>query len=377
MPPRYYHDTGDRHLIDLIPSSPTDLYVSDEDETFYAKEDGAYITTNRVPRRIQRHIPIYLFLLLTLWVSWRTILGPRYAAHRQLIKEMDTVPQSQYGANMRPEFKDMIMVQKLDTKLLPQEHHRLVFVGDVHGCIDELKALLEQVDFREGKDHLVLLGDIISKGPDSPGVVSFAKKIGASCVRGNHEDKVLLSIAEMEARHEPLPGPNEDPSRSVDNLDEESFSQGDYKTRKLAKQFSKGEIEWLRTLPVILHIGQVNGVGDMVAVHAGLVPGVPLDRQDPFQVMNMRTINLKTRMPSETRDHTPWEQFWNHQQKKQKKSDRTTVVYGHDRKRGLSIEKYSKGLDSGCVSGGRLTAMVIDKDGKEKFVHVKCKGYVD
>lgn len=53
-----------------------------------------------------------------------------------------------------------------------------------------------------------------------------------------------------------------------------------------------------------------------------------------------------------------------------------TVIYGHDAKTGLSIRDYTKGLDSGCVKGGRLTALVIEEDGTQSVVQVRCRGYV-
>lgn len=58
-------------------------------------------------------------------------------------------------------------------------------------------------------------------------------------------------------------------------------------------------------------------------------------------------------------------------------SKRSTIIYGHDSKRGLQIGTYSKGLDTGCVKGGRLTAMVIDGTPKTepKIVSVPCKDY--
>jgi hypothetical protein len=68
-------------------------------------------------------------------------------------------------------------------------------------------------------------------------------------------------------------------------------------------------------------------------------------------------------------------QIWNKYQKKLPKSDRTTVIYGHDSKRGLQMEKYSMGIDTGCVRGGRLTAAVIEgghSDHTFKLVHVDC-----
>lgn len=77
---------------------------------------------------------------------------------------MDTVPEHVYGSNMRVEFKDIIHMKTMDEQHLPKDEKRLVFVGDVHGCIDELKALLEEVKFNKQNDHLILTGDIVSKG---------------------------------------------------------------------------------------------------------------------------------------------------------------------------------------------------------------------
>jgi len=96
--------------------------------------------------------------------------------------------------------------------------------------------------------------------------------------------------------------------------------------------------------------------------------------------MNMRTIDLETRLPSEDRDGTPWEKLWNKYQARipSQSSERSTVVYGHDSKRSRNIQKYSFGLDSGCVAGGRLTALVIEagrkgEQAKTSIVDVKCK----
>jgi hypothetical protein len=215
----------------------------------------------------------------------------------------------------------------MDSQHLPKKGHRLVFVGDVHGCREELEHLLKKTNFDKKHDHLVLTGDMIAKGPDSPGVISLAEKLGASCVRGNWEDKLLLSIAESEARHlDTLPGPDESSDRKEDFLDEASHSHGDYKLRKLAKSFSKHNIAYLQQCPVILRIGKVPDLGEFAVVHAGLVPDIPLEQQDPFHVMNMRTIDLKTRIPSSKHDGTPWEKFWNHQQKKKGSHERLSVV---------------------------------------------------
>jgi hypothetical protein len=207
-------------------------------------------------------------------------------------------------------------------------------------------------------------------GPDSPGVVRLIRKLDASCIRGNWEDKLLLTVAQAR-EHSSSSTSSSDPE-SLDFLDY-SHVHGDPKLIKLAKKFTKSEISYLQQCPVILRVGTVPKLGALVAVHAGLVPNTPLEMQDPFHVMNMRTIDLKTRIPSSKHSGTPWEKFWNHQQKKLHKHERATVIYGHNRKRGLNVQEYSYGLDTGCVNGDRLTALVINHEGKTELVHVSCK----
>ena len=67
---------------------------------------------------------------------------------------------------------------------------RVIAIGDVHGCIDELQDLLRQCDYRPG-DLIVFLGDLVCKGPDSISVVQMAREIGAIGVRGNHDFEVI------------------------------------------------------------------------------------------------------------------------------------------------------------------------------------------
>lgn len=173
-----------------------------------------------------------------------------------------------------------------------------------------MQKLLDKAKFTKGKDHVIFTGDLVAKGPDSTGVVDLAMKIGASSVRGNHEDRTILAHKALRAKVHPLPGPQENPHVQEDFLDEESFSHGDYKDRTLAKLLSHKQVEWLKQCPVVLRVGPIgsyNGGGDVVVVHAGLAPGVKLERQDPFLVMNMRTIDLATRVPSEDRKGEPWD----------------------------------------------------------------------
>jgi len=288
-----------------------------------------------------------------------------------------------YGTNARPDFTDMIKLRDLPEKYVPEtgKHRssgRLVIVGDVHGMRDELVKLLEKVNFDKKHDHLIFTGDMISKGPDSPGVVDLAIKLGATGVRGNHEDRIILAHKDMIAEHieiEDLPSPHEDKDKTQDALEEHSYSHGDYKDRKLVKQLGDKRIKWLKEMPVILRVGKLGNMGEVVVVHAGLAPGVRLEKQDVSMVMNMRTIG-KDGVPSEEREGKAWMKAWNKHQKSLDKKDRSTVIYGHDSKRGLQVDTYSMGIDTSCLKGGQLTAVVIEggsSNHKTKLVHVKCK----
>lgn len=259
--------------------------------------------------------------------------------------------------------------------------------------------LLEKVSFsREDGDHLIFTGDLINKGPDSGGVVDLARELNASSVRGNHEDRILLHRGHIE---------DSSATESESKVDDEFFSSKELDERALARSFSKEQIEWLNSCPVILDVGQVPNMGQVVVVHGGLVPGVDLEKQDPSTVMTMRSIDKKTHVPSSDTDGVKWDKvgsfhqithsnfgrisantfqmFDKHQStiysslktsSKDSRSQTMTVIYGHYAKQGLNIREYTKGLDSGCVKGGKLTALIIEDGGKQSIVQVRCHKYL-
>lgn len=165
-----------------------------------------------------------------------------------------------------------------------------------------MEKLLSKISFDpDHGDHLIFVGDIVNKGPDSIGVVELARKYSASCVRGNHEDRILLLRKQMTATGNMLTEASDD-----DDLNPESHSLKEDRDRQLARQLNDEQAEWLERQPVILNVGQIHGLGQVVVVHAGLVPGVELEKQDPANVMAMRTIDTDTLMPSPKHKGTPW-----------------------------------------------------------------------
>ncbi|KAJ6107820.1 hypothetical protein N7523_009143 [Penicillium sp. IBT 18751x] len=341
--------------------------------------------------RFRRYVLVYLTLFTLGWAGWAFVLSPTLQDREILAQSLDPLQMDTggtFGSNSVPTFDHLIRIGTLDPALVPgaeavaegsRSGKRLIMIGDVHGCKEELEKLLEKVKFsREDGDHLIFTGDLINKGPDSGGVVDLAREFGASSVRGNHEDRILLQRDDIETANETAT------AESKDNA--EFFSSKELDERSLARSFSKEQIDWLNSLPVILRIGHVPNMGQVVVVHGGLVPGVDLEKQDPSTVMNMRSIDKKTHVPSSDGNGVKWDKMFDkHQQmvfsdlqssSEDPRAQTMTVIYGHYAKAGLSIREYTKGLDSGCVKGGKLTAMVIEDGGKQSIVQVRCKNYL-
>lgn len=204
---------------------------------------------------------------------------------------------------------------------------RTILVGDVHGCIDELRDLLDACGYRHG-DRLVLVGDLVAKGPDSQAVVQLARDEGALAVLGNHDAHAL------KAREESAAGGN----------------KIKLERRRLVETLTAEDWQYLEALPLYLRLGpELPGAPDTVAVHAGCVPGVPLDEQEREHLITLRSITMEG-APTKTLDGVPWASVWRGPER---------IVFGHDAIRGLQQYPQATGLDTGCVYGGKLTALVL------------------
>lgn len=71
-------------------------------------------------------------------------------------------------------------------------------IGDVHGCLKTLKALVAKLPTQD-PEEICLVGDLIDRGPDSVGVVDYVMEQGFYCVRANHEDMMLAHFRDPRA----------------------------------------------------------------------------------------------------------------------------------------------------------------------------------
>ena len=212
---------------------------------------------------------------------------------------------------------------------------RTIVIGDVHGCSAELSDLLSKVGVVSG-DRVVFVGDLVARGPDSRGVLRIVRELGALAVRGNHEERVLAARLATQ-RGEPWP----------------KIGKGH---TALAKEFDEVEWQQLEALPLHLEFAEHS----LRVVHAGVDPARRFEDQDPWMVTHMRSL-LDDGTPSD-RWGPPWGAAYR---------GPPHVVFGHNAQRAPQIHPYATGIDTACVYGGELTALVLQESESVPDVSVR------
>ena len=258
-------------------------------------------------------------------------------------------------------------------------------IGDIQGCFDELQALLGKVKFAK-RDRLWFVGDLVNRGPKSLEVLRFVRDLGerAVVVLGNHDLHLVT-------QHEGFAKPRKD--------DTFTDVMNAFDRRVL--------VDWLRTRPMM------HAEGDYAMVHAGLLPQWSVSKavelgtevETALRGRDYRAFlaNMYGSKPDEWRDDLKgWDRLrvivnamtrmrfctpegkMDFQAKGEKApkgfrpwfevrpKEKQRLVFGHWSALGLKVTERVAGLDSGCVWGGKLTALRLE----DRTLHaVPCPGY--
>jgi len=220
---------------------------------------------------------------------------------------------------------------------------RAYAVGDIHGRLDLLDELLGKIErdvraSKRGRATVVFLGDLIDRGPQSAGVIERLRTYRNESLRtvfllGNHEE-VLLRILDGEASllsdwrrfggSETLMSYGVDPA-GLDSLDAQAALAA------VRQGIPPAHVEFLRSFADTCRFG------DYLFVHAGIRPGVELERQKQSDLRWIRAPFL-----ADETDHG------------------FIVVHGHTISKAVEERSNRIGIDTGAYRTGVLTALVID-----------------
>ena len=263
-------------------------------------------------------------------------------------------------------------------------------IGDLQGCCDAFERLLAAIGFSPSRDRLVLLGDLVNRGPQSLATLRQVRALGnaAEALLGNH-DLHLLAVA-----HGVRPEHASDTLRDIlDAPDREEW------------------IEWLRQRPLAVEPEGWH------CVHAGVAPGwdrsltLSLARELETLLRSHQLGNFLPQMygnePAQWDDRLEGPDRWRcainvltrirycHANGKLdfkskqgaaktppglipwfempgRASAGTPIAFGHWSAMGLVQQADLLGLDTGCVWGGSLSAVRVD-GGRRELIQVRCK----
>ncbi|KTE19233.1 serine/threonine protein phosphatase [Sphingopyxis sp. H050] len=222
---------------------------------------------------------------------------------------------------------------------------RVYAIGDIHGRDDLFKQLLAKVEAdnaARGKAFttLILLGDLVDRGPDSASVIERALGIGApfdkvAMLVGNHEECFLAALTGDLKRVRYFIRIGGDATIRSYWCDDAAYAAMTFEevAEQLPGKVPQAHVDFLNRGEDMIQIG------DYVFVHAGIRPGVPLDRQ---KLPDLRWI--REEFIHDDQDHG------------------VTIVHGHTISEDVDETRNRIGIDTGAYLTGRLTALGLEGD---------------
>ena len=215
-------------------------------------------------------------------------------------------------------------------------------IGDVHGCAEQLSRLLAMIDEDHAKrgaaeQSIILLGDLLNRGPESAAVVAQARRVVDSgvgrLIKGNHEELFVLASRGDHRAARTLMENGGSATLSSFGLTQDEIDAGNY--HELASLL-KTRIP--RDIVGFLERGEEKIlIGDYLFVHAGVRPGVPIGQQ---QAADLRWIR--------------------HEFLSSQASHGAMVVHGHSITDRPAEHENRIGIDTGAYRTGILTAVGLE-----------------
>lgn len=223
---------------------------------------------------------------------------------------------------------------------------RIYAIGDLHGRLDLLQAMHAEIRAELMRDRpsdwrIIHLGDYVDRGPDAAGVIQFlidrmAEDERVIALAGNHDAALLDFLREgdrtgMFQRH----GGNDTAASYGTHVDFSTPATAEAGRLALGRAIPASHLDFLRELP------RSATFGDFFFCHAGIRPGLPLDRQDPQDLIWIRDPFL---LSGELHPKV--------------------VVHGHTPHNEAEVMPNRVNVDTLAYASGVLTALVIDGDHK-------------
>ena len=220
---------------------------------------------------------------------------------------------------------------------------RLYVIGDIHGRLDLFDALIEAVEDDDRQQTpatttIILLGDLVDRGPDSAGVIGRARawqqQRPVRILAGNHEEMFLESFDDTDVLRHFLKHGGRETILSY-GVDRKSYLDCslDELQGLMRRHIPAEDTDFLRSFEEYIQLG------DYVFVHAGINPGVPLAEQKRRDMLWIRERFLQH---TEPHSHI--------------------VVHGHTIFTDVDEQHNRIGIDTGAYRNGRLTALVLEGD---------------
>lgn len=236
------------------------------------------------------------------------------------------------------------LITRLKTYFSTSDDVRLIVYGDIHGCLDELIKLRSKLN-PTSKDIEVCVGDFITKGYNSIGVLDYLIENNIKSVLGNHEDKLLRYLEHEKSK-----------KKNPIKLDSDE--------KKIINKLTKIHLEYLKSLPIFLRYGEIT------IVHGGLQNHTKLDKLSKKaiqKVLRLRFVDENgdfVMKGDENKKCSFWADVYD--------GNEGFVIHGHRWDKTVHIHENAIGIDTGCVYGNKLTAIVINT--KEDYRIVQTDG---